>query len=519
MMLTILKALALNEVRLRMRRVSTLVVMMVVIAISWAMIADPATGEALIVKGDTRVLYTSSALAVGSASLACALFGLAGFFLVRGRITEDIRSGTGSVIGATPVSNALFLAGRWAGGVAYLGALVLALMVTIMALHAVRGDGPIQVHVYLQTYIMLLLPLVFFSVSLALLFDSYAPLMGKAGDVLFFMVWVTQFMIMIPIAENMPHAELLSLIDFNGIGASMQVVTAALGSTKVSLGGGQFKAALAPIMMPDYLWSVEMGGRRLVAALLATLPMLLAVRLFHRFSPDRVKLSRTTRRRSPLEVLNGLLRPLSRLVSPLFRIAAAWPGMAGQVLGDVALTFVASPSAILALLAAVVAGMLAGPAALGGVMLGCVAFWGVLVSSVSTRDFDAGTEAMTGAVRGGIRARFLRQYAATVLVGLLFTGVVMLRWMPESPARALAALAGILSLSALATAFGRSSRSARLFLSLFLFGLYVAVNAPKVALIDAAGFNGAATVASAATWMSIGLLALVAGYLWNRRAA
>ena len=28
-----------------------------------------------------------------------------------------------------------------------------------------------------------------------------------------------------------------------------------------------------------------------------------------------------------------------------------------------------------------------------------------------------------------------------------------------------------------------------------------------------------ATVASAATWMSIGLLALVAGYLWNRRAA
>ena len=48
MSLTILKMLALTEVRLRMRRTSTLVALLAVVALSWLMIADPASGEALI---------------------------------------------------------------------------------------------------------------------------------------------------------------------------------------------------------------------------------------------------------------------------------------------------------------------------------------------------------------------------------------------------------------------------------------------------------------------------------------
>jgi hypothetical protein len=51
-------------------------------------------------------------------------------------------------------------------------------------------------------------------------------------------------------------------------------------------------------------------------------------------------------------------------------------------------------------------------------------------------------------------------------------------------------------LSALASAFGRCSRSACLFLSLFLFALYVAVNATGVPMLDAVGFNGVATARS-----------------------
>ena len=519
-MIAVIKALALNEMRLRMRRTSTLVTLLAVIAISWLMIADPAGGSTLIVVNDARVLYTSSALSVGSASLGCILFCLGGFYLVRGRVAEDIRSGTGSVIGATPVGNALFVFSRWLGGVAYLGSLILAFMLTIMVLHAVRGDGPIEPLVYLTNYTLLLLPLVLFTVSCASLFDNWAPLMGKGGDVLYCFVWAALVAVM-PFIDHAPFGApipLLELIDFNGIGASMLVVTHALQSKHVALGGGDFKAALAPVTMRADLWYGTLIAMRFATGLIALLPLLVSIFLFHRFSPDKVKVAAASKRRSPLEVLNGLLRPLSKLVSPLFRLAARVPGMPGQVLGDVALTFVTAPSALLAIVASLAASSLASVQLLPGVLMASLAFWGVLVSDISTRDYTAGTEDMTGAVRGGVTSRYLRQYAATVLLGLMFSGVVALRWSGSEPLRALALLAGVLGMAGLATMFGRCSRTARLFMALFLFWVYVVLNSPKIALLDAVGSVGVANSGSVMMWTAAGAVALAAGYLWNRRS-
>jgi hypothetical protein len=519
-MIAVIKALALNEMRLRMRRTSTLVTLLAVIAISWLMIADPAGGSTLIVVNEARVLYTSSALSVGSASLGCILFGLGGFYLVRGRVAEDIRSGTGGVIASTQVGNGLFVFSRWLGSVAYLGSLIGAFMLTILLLHVVRGDGPIEPLVYLANYALLLIPLVLFTVSCAALFDNWAPLMGKGGDVLFFFVWAIQLGLM-PVMDNARVGDalpMLELADFSGIGASMLVVTNALQSKHVALGGGDFKAALAPVQMTNALWSAKLIGFRMATALIALLPLLLSALLFHRFSPDKVKVSAAGKRRSPQDVLDGWLRPLSRMVAPLFRLAARTPGMPGQVLGDLALTFVKSPSALLAIVVSVLASALAPAASLPAVLMASLAFWGVLVSDVSTRDFTAGTEDMTGAVPGGVIKRYLRHYAATAMLGLLFTGVVAARWLGVDPLKALALLAGVLSLSALATMFGRCSRSARLFLALFLFWTYVVLNRPKVAMLDAVGADGVANGGSIMMWSLAGGMALLAGYLWNRRS-
>ena len=518
-MIAVIKALALNEVRLRMRRTATLVTLLAVVAISWMMIVDPASGSSLIVVNDARVLYTSSALSVGSATLGCLLFGLGGFYLVRGRVAEDLRSGTGSVIGATAVGNALFVFSRWLGSVAYLGALILAFMLTMMALHAIRGHGPIEPWVYLQNYTLLLLPMVLITASCAALFDNWAPLMGKRGDVLYFFLWVTQLAIMPVIGKTGIGAAppLLEFFDFNGMGASMLVVTNALQSADVALGGGDFKASLAPVLMTNDLWNARLIAMRGVAGVLALLPLLLSVVLFHRFSPDKVKTSIASKRRSPLDVLNSLLRPLSALVAPLFRLAARIPGMPGQVLGDVALTLVTAPSALLAIGASLAVSAVAPGEVLPAVLMASFVFWGVLVSDMSTRDFAAGTEDMTGAVRGGVASRYVRQYAATVLLGLIFTGIVALRWSGSEPVRALALLAGVFGMSALATAFGRCSRTARLFLALFLFWVYIILNSPKLALLDAIGFVGVANSYSMTMWLLTGGIALAAGYAWNRR--
>ena len=83
-------------------------------------------------------------------------------------------------------------------------------------------------------------------------------------------------------------------------------------------------------MLPAAPWSMPLVLMRCVSGLLAALPLAAAVLLFHRFSPDKVKVSRSRQRRSPLAMLDGWLRPLSRLVQPLFALAARWPGWAGR---------------------------------------------------------------------------------------------------------------------------------------------------------------------------------------------
>lgn len=512
----VLRVLAMNEVRLRMRRLSTIVALLAVAAATWAMIGDPSNGMALIVVDNARVLYTSSALAMGSASMAAILFGLGGFYLARGRMAEDVRSGAGGVIGATAIGNAHFIAGRWLGAMAYLVALALAFMATVLACHLLHGDGPIEPLVYLSTYAVTMLPLVFFCASCAVLFDSWAPLMGKGGDVAYFFVWTAMLSVAAtvgPLAK--PHWWLL--FDFTGLSASMLALGAIVKTGNLMVGMGVFKPELAPVVLPAMLWSGELVAMRAASALLALTPLLPAVLLFHRYSPDKVKLSSARRRRSPVTILNGWLRPLARLVQPLFALAARLPGLAGQITADIALTLAMSPAAIGALIAAAVSAALVPDKALPAIMAAAIACWGMVASDIGTRDFAAASEELTGAVRRGGSGRYARHFGAALLLGLAFTGVIAWRWALHDPLRALAAVAGVFALSACAQLLGYLSRTSRTFLALFMFGLYVALNAKEVPMLDAVGFNGAANAHSVAAYLAAGVLALAAGALSSRR--
>ncbi|UVW28072.1 hypothetical protein [Massilia sp. H6] len=508
--------LAANEVRLRMRRLSTLATVLAIAAISWAMIADPAGGSTLLVVDGARVLYTSSALALGSASLAGLLFSLAGFYLARGRTGEDLRCGIGAVVGATPAGNLLLVASRWLGTVGGLAILLGAFMLTMVLLHLLRGEGPVQPLVYLQTYCVMLLPMVLFAASCAVLCDSWAPLMGKGGDILYFLLWMAMLSLG-PMVEQGVAPPAVSLVDFTGLALTMEVMQLQLGTDNVGVGAIAFDAALPAHALPQWLWSGAHIANRLLTGLLAMAPLLAAAMLFHRFSPDRVKAGRARRRRSPLAVLNGWLRPLARLVQPLMRLAARTPGAPGQVLAELALVLTTAPGAILAIAASSVSAALLPGALLPGVLAGALAYWGILSSESTTRDLSAGCDGLSGALPGGAGQRFVRQWAASVLLGALFIGVLVLRWSMDQPVRAFAAAAGMVALASVAALLGQLSRTPRLFLGLFLFGLYVMINVTGVPMMDIVGFHGAASLLSAASFVAAGFAALAAGIAWSRR--
>ncbi|MFZ6644733.1 hypothetical protein ACO0LO_03375 [Undibacterium sp. TJN25] len=512
--------LAMNEARLRLRRVSTLLVLLTVIVIFWSIAPNPGISRFTLISVEhARVYYTSSALAMATAKLFAVFFGLAGFYLLRGRMTEDLRSGVGSVIAASRTGNGLFLFGRWLGGVMYLGALAAALLVNILVFHSLRGDGPVQPWIYLQTYLLFLVPVIFFAASCSILFDSVAALMGKAGDVIYFFLWTLQF----PLLDHLlatADSQFSSwmIFDISGAGMSLVMLSMKLGLpiSAISKGVTTYSRELQAISLPAVLWGGAMRMSRCATAALALLPLLPAVVLFHRFSPDRVKAGSARHWGSPLRHINRWLQPLSRLIGFWPRLAASLPGIWGQAVADAALCLLGSPVAIAALLLSLGASLTVRADSLPQVLVASIAVWGVLISDISARDFQANTEGLSGVAPGGMLQRHLRHVMAACLLGLLYTGVIAVRWLFLDPVRAATLAAGILSISALATLLGCCSRSARVFLLLFLFWLYVANNAPAAPMLDVVGFNGFANARSIFTQLGIAVAAGSMGLYCSR---
>ena len=98
-------------------------------------------------------------------------------------------------------------------------------------------------------------------------------------------------------------------------------------------------------------------------------------------------------------------------------------------------------------------------------------------------------------------------------------GSFAFRWYAEDPQRALAVISGIVFLSALASAFGRFTRTPRTFIALFLFAMYIALNGTDIAIMDMVGFNGSANFSSMSMQMTIAGIAIVLAYLYNRQQA
>ena len=510
-------AVVAHEIRLRSRRLSSLVAVFAVVAASWLIVLDPANGHSMVVIEKTRAIYNSTALALGTSVIASFLLGLGGFYLVRGRTRDDLVNGVGAVLAATSVSNAAFVFARWLGAVAYLVMLVLAMAATMMVLQAVRGEAPLEPLVFLQMYAFMLLPTLLLAASVAVLCDNWRPLMGKGGVMLYFVLWIGQFSAMASlIGKHSDKLGSLAAIDISGLGTIVHRMREIFHSDQFSFGGGQFDASLPSIVLHDF-WTWEMVAMRVTCMLVTILPLVPAMLLFHRYAPDRVK-SFSVSRNSLWSILNRLLQPVTALIRPLFSIAMRTPGFAGQVLAEMALALKANPVALVAILILWLIGAGVNTSDLGGVLAAAMACWGILISDISVRDMQSATSALTAVVPGGTSRRYWRHLLATALLGFVCAAPVLLRWLEVNPMGTLALLTGVFALSAVANTLGRLSRTGRTFLALFLFYLYVATQVKSEPWFDVVGFNGLANTTTIVSVFLAGILAAAAGFVYNQRA-
>ena len=489
--------MVMTEVRLASRRVSTLVVLLLVVCISWLMVPDPSSGMTMMAINDARVIYDSQCLAIAGSTLMSTLLSLAGFYLVRGRIRSDLVFGVSAALAATPISDLQLLISRWLGAVTYLFLLAAVCMLSLFALHTARSDSAILLQVYLQHFILILSPEIMFVGSASILFEAWSPLMGKVGDVLYFVLWAITLGLSGGMAGHITSNLPLALwSDFSGLGTVIYGMHHLVHTTHISIGVASFDAGLAPVVIAANFWTIQMVLVRLLSALAALLPLLLAVLLFHRFSPDRISRRMHRSRRSLLAMLNGLLTPLAALARPLYRGAMRGRGLWSGVLADTALQVSSSPVSVLAAALAMLAGALVPEPILSGVLTGAVACWGILISDSAVRDFAAGIEAMTAYLPGGATRRYLRQLFADLLFALLMVLPIVVRWVMVQPLRCGAVVTGLFALSAVANLLGRITHTGRTFIALLLFAIYVSTQSHDTPAFDTVGILGAATLES-----------------------
>ena len=118
------------------------------------------------------------------------ILSLVGFYVVKGSVERDRRTGVGEILAATPATRLQYAAAKFVSNTAVLGAMLLVLGALALAMAWWRaGFSAAAVWQVGAPTLLIAAPTLVLVAGLAVLFDSVPWLRGAAGNVLYFFVW------------------------------------------------------------------------------------------------------------------------------------------------------------------------------------------------------------------------------------------------------------------------------------------------------------------------------------------
>lgn len=498
------------DVLIRFRRLSTVVVFLLLSASVMFWIPDPASGKTVMQIGGARVLLNSAAIGMSSASLASIFIGLFGFYVISNALRRDIESRCGFVIASTRMTSLEYLVGKFAGNVVFLTTFILGFMVAAMGMLVVRAEAPLEPLLFMKQYAILVPSTIVFVSVLAVVFESIPLLSGRFGDVFYFFFWAAALGVVI---NAMTHGVTWARwFDFNGFGYLWEFTQKTWHTNSLSIGQSPFDRSKPPLVISG----LHLDGNWLVMRLVSTvmpIPLLgVALFFFHRFDPARIRASAVKGRRGLLEKLNGWTAPLARPMLAFGMRAGARPSLLRAAVADAFLTIGTSPILLLIALGLAIASLAtSGKALLTGPVAIALAFVAVAIAEVSCRERRAGTLAFVYATPL-VKEKFVAfKLLSAAITSLVVMGIPLIRAIASRPSSALPLLVGLLTIGATATSLGIVSANPKTFIVVFLSVWYVMLNDKGATpSLDFAGINGVATAPVMAGYLiaSIALLAI-----------
>lgn len=501
-------AVVLADVRIRFRRLSTLVVFVLLSACAYLWVPDPRTGRTLIEIAGKRAIYNSAAIGMGTAAMATIFVGLIGYYVISNALRRDLSSRCGFVLASTGMRSSEYLAGKFLGNVVFLATFIGGFMLTSMGMLVLRGEAPLEPLVFAKQYFYLVTPAILFVSAVAILFESVPLLSGRMGDVAYFFSWCSSLGLVAMVEEKHHTVGLPAYFDVSGLGYlfdNMRVIT---GTTQVSIGSTTFHAANGVYVFGGLTMPPEWILPRLGASLLCLPVLAVALLFFHRFDPAQVRIS-GKEKRNWIGKLNALAKPLARRVvaMPLGRGSS----LLRAAVADAMLTLTSFPIAVLAVIGLAIAALAAGAHAGAGVLPIAFAAAAIAVAGVASRESESGTTALVASAPL-LQPRFIAwKLLASLLVAIAFLAVPIGVVALARPASLLPMLVGVVFVCCAATALGSISTNAKTFLVLFLMFWYVVVNdSGHNPSLDFAGFYGHATPSIAAAYLGAAIAFVVA---------
>jgi hypothetical protein len=505
-----LAAIVRADFLIRLRRPSTAVVFLLLSAIPYLWIPDPATGRALIQIDGQRALYNSAAIGMATAVLGTVLIGLAGFYVVSNALKRDVLSRCGYVVASTTMRGSEYIIGKFAGNVVFLSAFMAGFMICAMAMVLVRGEAPLEPLVFIKQYLLLVPPAIVAVSALAIVFEATPLLRTKFGDVLFFFLWMGGIGGMIAVTEEGVGKSWAPYFDVSGLGFLLQQMKTYYNTNSLSIGASTFDAAKPALVFPGLQADGQWLLPRIVSTIMPVALLLVARVFFHRFDPARLRATGERSRTSWMGRFNAMAKPVARLLVKLASMlipVGGRPTLLRSAATDALTTIATFPLLAVAALGFGIATMTADITSMStGVLPIAFAACAIAIADIACREKRAGTTALIFA-SPSLRTKFVWwKFLSTLFVALAIVGLPLARTILLRPSSAAALLTGLVFTCAAATALGIVSANPKTFIVLFLTFWYIATQDKGASpSLDFAGWFGKATPMVIAAYAGIAL--------------
>jgi hypothetical protein len=507
-----LLAIARADFTERVRRTSFLVTLAAAAWLGWLVI----DGHVSLSAGGYHGVMNGAWAGMLVAGTTSMMVSLVGFWVVKNAVERDRATRVGEILAATPLTKVQYTLGKFLSNLGVLGTIVGALMLVVPVLVALKGEhADFALVPMVVPFLLIALPGIAVVGALAVFFETFRPLSGGAGNVLWFFLWSA--LLAVPMSTGATSFDMSGMAVMKA--STEEGARAAFPDTytddfSFSIGGGDAGPDRGTFVWRGIQWTPARLAQRCSWFVVALGIALLAAVPFDRFDTSHGKRGRAApavvaveTARAAAEVQPAHLTPLpaSRRQSPF-----------AVYLGELGLMVKGRPWWFWAVCCGLFVAELTLPLEIArGRILPFAWIWPILLwSAMGAREAKDGTEELVFTAPRPVVTQIPALYLAGVTVALAAGGGIAVRCLLAGSGGALAGwLAGALFIPALALCLGVWSGTSKAFEALYTVLWYVGPLQPVAGLdfmgaSDAALAAGTPAVTAAAAVMLVALAAL-----------